>query len=170
MSRELEQIKNYKTEIKKVIESKDKLINEMNLKIISFNQEFIKLQNMIKNWKIINNKNLGKEESNSFKSSLNDLENISLGNNFNIDIRSYEYAKKMKKNKSEKNIKAKNKVANLNFDSKVGTYNFNDEFLKDYQNFSESWRKEVDKMLERRGNNNKIPVNKLNTFDNINKK
>ena len=170
MSRELEQIKNYKTEIKKVIESKDKLINEMNLKIISFNQEFIKLQNMIKNWKIINNKNLGKEESNSFKSSLNDLENISLGNNFNIDIRAYEYAKKMKKNKSEKNIKAKNKVANLNFDSKVGTYNFNDEFLKDYQNFSESWRKEVDKMLERRGNNNKIPVNKLNTFDNINKK
>ena len=62
----------------------------------------------------------------------------------------------MPKNKSEKNLKIKNKVGLLNFNTKVGNYNFNDEFLKDYENFSESWRKEVDKMLQRRGNNKKI--------------
>ena len=164
ISKELEQIKNDKKEIRKEIEEKNKLINDMNLKMISFNQDFIKLQNCIKN---INkkNKNIGKEESNSIKSSLNDLENISLGNNLNIDIESYKYAKKIKKNKSEKNIKAKNKVGNLNF-GKVGTYNFNDEFLKDYKNFSESWRKEVDEMLERRSNNKKITPNKFISQDN----
>ena len=67
----------------------------------------------------------------------------------------------MTKNKSEKNIKVK-KVGNLNFNSKVGSYNFNDEFLKDYENFSESWRKEADKMLQRKGINKKSILNTEN--------
>ena len=181
ISKELEEVKNDKKEIKKQLENKDNIIKEMNLKINSFNQEFIKLQNIIKN--INKNKNsnnnlsLKKEETISNKSSLNDLDNISLGNNINIDIEAYKSAlnknnKKMTKNKSEKNIKSninKKNVGGLSFGTKVGSYNFNDEFLKDYENFSESWRKEVDKMLQRRGGNiKKIPEIKINT--DINKK
>ena len=174
--KELEEIKNDKKDIRKQLENKDNIISEMNLKINSFNQEFTKIQNIIKN--INKNKNsnnnliLKKEETISNKSSLNDLDNISLGNNINIDIEAYKSAlnknnKNMTKNKSEKNIKANaksKKVAGLSFGSKVGSYNFNDEFLKDYENFSESWRKEVDKMLQRRGGNiKKIPEIKINT-------
>ena len=66
-------------------------------------------------------------------------------------------------------ILIKKNVGGLSFGTKVGSYNFNDEFLKDYENFSESWRKEVDKMLQRRGGNiKKIPEIKINT--DINKK
>ena len=144
----------------------------------ALNKKFKKLQNEVVNNKskknIFENRKKNKDMAISHKSSQNDIENISLGNNLNINIENYKTglnkSSNLKKNKSEKNIKTKNKVANLNFNSKVGSFNFNDEFLKDYENFSESWRKEVDKMLERRGNNNKIPGNKLNTFDNINKK
>jgi hypothetical protein len=158
ISKELEQIKNDKKYIRKEIENKDKIIKDMNSKINIFNQEFIKLQNIINTDN--KNKNYGKEDTFSNKSSLNDLENISLGNNFNIDKDTYIAAvnknnKKMTKNKSEKNIKSKNEFDNLNFSSKVGNYNFNDEFLKDYENFSESWRKEADKMMQRRGYNKK---------------
>ena len=49
----------------------------------------------------------------------------------------------------------------LDLSSKVGSKNFNDEFLKDYKNFSESRRKEVDKMFQRKGNNKNIPGIKL---------
>ena len=126
----------------------------------NFNQDFIKLKNMIKNISRKSSKNLGKEGTISNKSSYNDLDNISLGNNLNIDIEAYKSNlnkndTKMTKNKSEKNIKSKNEFDNLNFSSKVGNYNFNDEFLKDYENFSESWRKEADKMMQRRGYNKK---------------
>ena len=61
-------------------------------------------------------------------------------------------------------------VSNLNFVGKFGTYNFNDEFLKDYENFSESWRKEVDKMIQRRGNNKNVPSIKLNIDNKDNNK
>ena len=166
ISKELEQIKNDKKYIRKEIENKDKIIKDMNSKINIFNQEFIKLQNIINTDNKNKNKNYGKEDTFSNKSSLNDLENISLGNNFNIDKDTYIAAvnknnKKMTKNKSEKNIKVK-KVGNLNFNSKVGSYNFNDEFLKDYENFSESWRKEADKMLQRKGINKKSILNTEN--------
>ena len=162
INKELEDIKNDKKNIRKEIENKDKIIKDMNSKINIFNQEFIKLQNIIQKINKKKNNNCDKEESFSNKSSLNDLENISLGNNFNIDNDSYKNAlnknvKKITKNKSEKNIRINNKkLSNLNFNSKVGTFNFNDEFLKDYDNFSESWRKEVDKMLKRKGNNKNI--------------
>ena len=176
ISKELEQIKNDKKEIRREIENKNKIINDMNSKMNSLNQDFIKLQNIVKNInkkRTSNNNNSIKEEPFSNKSSLNDFENISLGNNLNIDIEAYKNAlnknvKKMAKNKSEKNIKPKIKVGNLNFGPKVGSYNFNDEFLKDYENFSESWRKEVDKMLQRRGNIKKVPGIKLNTDSNNN--
>ena len=176
ISKELEEMKNDKINIKNELENKDILIKEMNSKINSFNEEFISLKNFIKNInskKKINDKD--KDEIISFKNSYNDLENISLDNNINIDIEAYKAAlnknhKKMMKNKSEKNIKSKNKVSNLNFDGKVGTYNFNDEFLKDYENFSESWRKEVDKMIQRRGNNKNVPSIKLNIDNKDNNK
>ena len=171
ISKELEEIKNDKKDIRKEIEDRDKIINEMNSKMNLFNQEFIKLKNIIKTFNkkrtSINNNSI-KEESISNKSSLNDLDNISLGNNLNIDIEAYKNVKKIKKNKSEKNIKAKNKIGNMNFRPKVGSYNFNDEFLKDYENFSESWRKEVDRMLQRRGNIKNVPGIKLNTDNNNN--
>ena len=167
ISRELNQMKKDKANIKNELENKDLLIKEMNSKINAFCQDFVNLKNTIKNNNTTNKKK-DKDEINSIKSSYNDLDNISLDNNANIDIEAYKYAlnknstKKMTKNKSEKNIKVKNNVSNLNFGSKVGTYNFNDEFLKDYENFSESWRKEVDKMIQRRGNNKNIPNIKLN--------
>ena len=65
----------------------------------------------------------------------------------------------MKKNKSGKNLKKNDNLEILNFSNNVGSANFNDEFLKNYENFSESWRKEVDKMLQRRGI-------KLNAYNN----
>ena len=160
INKELEQIKNEKENIIKELENRDIIIKEMNSKMNNFNQEFIKLKNMIKNISRKSSKNLGKEGTISNKSSYNDLDNISLGNNLNIDIEAYKSNlnkndTKMTKNKSEKNIKSKNEFDNLNFSSKVGNYNFNDEFLKDYENFSESWRKEADKMMQRRGYNKK---------------
>ena len=172
ISKELEQMKKDKKSTQREKENKDISIKEMNLKINTLDQEFNKYKNSTKN---MSNKKKEKDESYSNKSSYNDndLDNISLGNNLNIDIEAYKAAlnknnKKMKKNKSEKNIKSTNKVVNLNFGTKVGNYNFNDEFLKDYENFSESWRKEVDKMIQRRGNINNVENIKLNN-DNNNK-
>ena len=160
ISKELDQIKIDKREIKKEIEKRDLIIKNMNDKMNALNKKFKKLQNEVVNNKskknIFENRKKNKDMAISHKSSQNDIENISLGNNLNINIENYKTglnkSSNLKKNKSEKNIKTKNKVANLNFNSKVGSFNFNDEFLKDYENFSESWRKEVDKMLKRRGN------------------
>ena len=178
ISKELEQMKKEKINIKNEIEKKDILIKEMNLKINTINQDFTNLRNTLNN----TNKNKDKEkdklldEFNSIKSSNNDLDNISLDNNANIDIEAYKSAlnknniKKMTKNKSEKNVKTKKEVVGLNFGSKVGTYNFNDEFLKDYENFSESWRKEADKMIQRRGIKKNVPNIKLNNDNKNNNK
>ena len=178
ISKELEQMKKEKINIKNELENKDIQIKEMNLKINTINQDFINLRNTLNNTNKKKDKEKDKilDEYNSIKSSYNDLDNISLDNNANIDIEAYKSAlnknniKKMAKNKSEKNVKTKNKVVGLNFGSKVGTYNFNDEFLKDYENFSESWRKEVDKMIQRRKIKKNVPNINLNNDNKNNNK
>ena len=183
ISKELEQIKSDKNEIRLEIEKKDKIIKDMNSKMTILNEKFNKYQKMLNNNNnnnnnnIINNNNnnnnhelksckLGESFSNK-SSSKYDLENISLDNNVNMNTEICKNQKnksninKLEKNKSDKNLKINKKVGLLNFNSKVGSYNFNDEFLKDYEYFSESWRKEVDKMLQRRGNSKKVPDIKI---------
>ena len=169
INNELEQIKNDKKDIRKEIEKKDKIIKDMNKKMNILNEKFEEFQNFIKNNNINYDelKSYKGEDSFSNKSSQIDLQNISLGHNLNINTGIDNNIKdkniiKLPKNKSDNNLKVKNKVGMLDFNSKIGSYNFNDEFLKDYDNFSESWRKEVDKMLQRRGNNKIIPGIKKN--------
>ena len=121
--------------------------------------------------KILNDEQKINEESSSHNScNTDDLENISLADNLNINEMAYKSALNnfhLKNNKNnskvelpKKNIENKEKkvLGNLDFNNQVGTDDFNEEFLKDYNNFSESWRKEVDKMLQRRG----IKVNNTN--------
>ena len=114
------------------------------------------MKNIILN---LNNKaNKDINQSLVIKNSQVDLENISLADNININEELYNNVlnnakknmKQLKRNKSGKNIKTKDNLGILNFSSKVGNNNFNDEFLKNYDYFSDSWRKEADKMLQRR--------------------
>ena len=147
---QIEEIKKNKKDIKQELENKDTIIKNLNDKMYIINKEMIKMKN------IINNINI--------KNSIGDLENISIAENSNINNEllfneKNNSNKKMKKNKSGKNLKKNDNLEILNFSNKVGSANFNDEFLKNYENFSESWRKEVDKMLQRRGI-------KLNAYNN----
>jgi hypothetical protein len=147
---QIEEIKKNKKDIKQELENKDVIIKNLNDKMDIFNKEMVKMKN------IINNINI--------KNSIGDLENISIAENSNINNEllfneKNNSNKKMKKNKSGKNLKKNDNLEILNFSNNVGSANFNDEFLKNYENFSESWRKEVDKMLQRRGI-------KLNAYNN----
>ena len=154
--KELNEIKQDEKENKKEIENKNKIIKELNDKIDLFSIEMNKMKNIILN---LNNKaNKDINQSLVIKSSQVDLENISLADNININEELYNNVlnnakknmKQLKRNKSGKNIKTKDNLGILNFSSKVGNNNFNDEFLKNYDYFSDSWRKEADKMLQRR--------------------
>ena len=154
--KELNEIKQDEKDNKKEIENKNKTIKELNDKIDSFSIEMNKMKNIILN---LNNKaNKDINQSLVIKNSQVDLENISLADNININEELYNNVlnnakknmKQLKRNKSGKNIKTKDNLGILNFSSKVGNNNFNDEFLKNYDYFSDSWRKEADKMLQRR--------------------
>ena len=154
--KELNEIKQDEKDNKKEIENKNKIIKELNDKIDLFSIEMNKMKNIILN---LNNKaNKDINQSLAIKSSQVDLENISLADNININEELYNNVlnnakknmKQLKRNKSGKNIKTKDNLGILNFSSKVGNNNFNDEFLKNYDYFSDSWRKEADKMLQRR--------------------
>ena len=154
--KELNEIKQDEKDNKKEIENKNKTIKELNDKIDLFSIEMNKMKNIILN---LNNKaNKDINQSLAIKSSQVDLENISLADNININEELYNNVlnnakknmKQLKRNKSGKNIKTKDNLGILNFSSKVGNNNFNDEFLKNYDYFSDSWRKEADKMLQRR--------------------
>jgi hypothetical protein len=154
--KELNEIKQDEKDNKKEIENKNKIIKELNDKIDLFSVEMNKMKNIILN---LNNKaNKDINQSLVIKSSQVDLENISLADNININEELYNNVlnnakknmKQLKRNKSGKNIKTKDNLGILNFSSKVGNNNFNDEFLKNYDYFSDSWRKEADKMLQRR--------------------
>ena len=154
--KELNEIKQDEKDNKKEIENKNKTIKELNDKIDLFSIEMNKMKNIILN---LNNKaNKDINQSLVIKNSQVDLENISLADNININEELYNNVlnnakknmKQLKRNKSGKNIKTKDNLGILNFSSKVGNNNFNDEFLKNYDYFSDSWRKEADKMLQRR--------------------
>ena len=154
--KELNEIKQDEKENKKEIENKNKTIKELNDKIDLFSIEMNKMKNIILN---LNNKaNKDINQSLVIKNSQVDLENISLADNININEELYNNVlnnakknmKQLKRNKSGKNIETKDNLGILNFSSKVGNNNFNDEFLKNYDYFSDSWRKEADKMLQRR--------------------
>ena len=161
--KEIEEIKKDKKNTEKEITNKNEILKELNNKINTFNNEMNKMKNILLN---LSNKSQ-KNNDISFlnKSSQGDLENISIADNSNINIEDYKNVlnkdkknnKQIKRNKSGNNLKNKDDVGILNFSSKVGNYNFNDEFLKNYEYFSDSWRREADKMLQRRGiklNNN----------------
>ena len=161
--KEIEEIKKDKKNTEKEITNKNEILKELNNKINTFNSEMNKMKNILLN---LSNKSQ-KNNDISFlnKSSQGDLENISIADNSNINIEDYKNVlnkdkknnKQIKRNKSGNNLINKDDVGILNFSSKVGNYNFNDEFLKNYEYFSDSWRREADKMLQRRGiklNNN----------------
>ena len=127
--------------------------------------------------KLLNEEQKMKDENSSHNScNTEDLENISLADNLNINELAYKSALNNFHNKNNKTNnkvelpkkkienKEKKVIGNLDFNTKVGTDDFNEEFLKDYNNFSESWRKEVDKMLQRRGIKvNNTDGNKVNS-------
>ena len=156
--KELNEIKQDEKDNKKEIENKNKIIKELNDKIDLFSIEMNKMKNIILNLNLNNKANKDINQSLVIKNSQVDLENISLADNININEELYNNVlnnakknmKQLKRNKSGKNIKTKDNLGILNFSSKVGNNNFNDEFLKNYDYFSDSWRKEADKMLQRR--------------------
>ena len=92
-----------------------------------------------------------------------DLSNISLADNLNINQEVYKNALNMNrsnvgkldfKNKLDKKGNEDNKIKKtpkkINLISQgIVNDNFNEEFLKYYDKFSDSWRKEVDKMLKK---------------------
>ena len=109
-----------------------------------------------------NNKN--KENSKEIDDTNSvDLSNISLADNLNINQEVYKNALNMnrsnvgkldfknkldKKGNEENKIKKTPKKINL-INQGIVNDNFNEEFLKYYDKFSDSWRKEVDKMLKK---------------------
>ena len=104
--------------------------------------------------KVINNSN---ESEKNLNCTLSDDNNISMAENININQEEYEKAIN----------KCQNKIINNNNYSAINNFNiikkklrqnkddfndFNQEFLKNIDNFSESWRKEAEKMMKRKGN------------------
>ena len=104
--------------------------------------------------KVINNSN---ESEKNLNCTLSDDNNISMAENININQEEYEKALN----------KCQNKIINNNNYSAINNFNiikkklrqnkddfndFNQEFLKNIDNFSESWRKEAEKMMKRKGN------------------
>ena len=103
---------------------------------------------------LIDNSN---NSDNNHNYSLRDENNISLAENLNINEEEYKRAL----NNCQNTKKKKNNsyfIKNLNLimpkQNKELFNDFNQEFLKNVDNFSESWRKEVEKMMQRKGNNN----------------
>ena len=102
----------------------------------------------------MNDTNINIEEKESI-----DLSNISLADNLNINEELYNVAlnKNRKKLtnllelKNEKTIKTNEDEKNKKIPKKLNLKNdnFNEEFMKYYDKFSDSWRKEVDKMLKK---------------------
>ena len=105
------------------------------------------------------NKIISKEES---EESI-DLTNISLAENLNINQEVYNNAINMtKNNRNISKLDIQNKLNKKNIDKLndipkkinlsnqgITNDNFNEEFLKNYDKFSDSWRKEVDKMIKK---------------------
>ena len=103
----------------------------------------------------INDKNKSMEEKDSIE-----LSNISLVDNLNINEENYNIALNKNKRKMGKLLELKSeKIGNKNKEEErikkvpkklnFMNDNFNEEFMKYYDKFSDSWRKEVDKMLKK---------------------
>ncbi len=105
------------------------------------------------------NKEVSKQTSKREESI--DLTNISLAENLNINEEVYnnvlnnkknnigklDFKNKLNKKGNEENKKIPKKLNFIKQD--IVNDNFNEEFLKYYDKFSDSWRKEVDKMLKK---------------------
>ena len=101
-----------------------------------------------------------KEESESL-----DFTSISLAENLNIDEESYKFViskinnNQLIQNENLNEIKNKKNAVcglpkKLNFIKQKNSNDFNEEFLKNYDKFSDSWRREVEKMMKRNSNPN----------------
>ena len=105
---------------------------------------------------ILNNNSKNSENNNN---SISDENNISLAENININEEEYKKAlnkcnnNKIKKRTNSHFINNLNLMGNQKNNEMFS--DFNQEFLRNADNFSESWRKEVEKMLLRKGINNK---------------
>ena len=104
---------------------------------------------------INNNQNESIEEKDSIE-----LSNISLADNLNINEEIYNIAVNKNKKKMGKllDLKSEKIGKKLNEEERIKKLpkklnfindNFNEEFMKYYDKFSDSWRKEVDKMLKK---------------------
>ena len=125
--------------MKEDLSNKYKIIKDIQNNIIMISTGFNKLKQKNNN---------EEEKSQTINESQNDS-NISLTDNLNIN-------NIKKQNSNNKNII--NIASNINkFTTKLNLKNekqkdFNDEFLENYNEFSPSWRKEVDKMIQRKQN------------------
>ena len=108
-----------------------------------------------KTLEINNNQNESIEEKDSIE-----LSNISLADNLNINEEIYNIAMNKNKKKMGKllDLKSEKIGKKLNEEERIKKLpkklnfindNFNEEFMKYYDKFSDSWRKEVDKMLKK---------------------
>ena len=108
-----------------------------------------------KTLEINNNQNESIEEKDSIE-----LSNISLADNLNINEEIYNIAVDKNKKKMGKllDLKSEKIGKKLNEEERIKKLpkklnfindNFNEEFMKYYDKFSDSWRKEVDKMLKK---------------------
>ena len=134
----LRNIKQENKLIKENLMNKNKIINDIQNKMILFTEEFNKLKNK-------NNINLKEDFTSDRINEEESDSNISLGDNLNIN--KYNYNNNIKSNGSV--LTKPSSKLNLNLEKNK---DFNDEFLENYNDFSPSWRKEVDKMLERKKN------------------
>jgi hypothetical protein len=106
--------------------------------------------------KLMNNSKNKVDLENKESITLSDENNISLAENLNINEE--EYKKSLNKYNNNNNIKKHknntNKINNFNLIIKEKQNeicsDFNQEFLKNVDNFSESWRKEAEKLMKRK--------------------
>jgi hypothetical protein len=106
---------------------------------------------------VINNSN---ESEKNLNYTVSDENNISFADNININQEEYKKALNNCQNKilNSNNYNAINNFNMIKKKQKENEEHFNDfnqEFLKNIDNFSESWRKEVEKMMQRKGNTKK---------------
>ena len=141
IEKNLRNIKQENKLIKENLINKNKIINDIQNNIILFTEEFNKIKN--KN----ETNNLKEDFTSGRKNEEESDSNISLSDNLNININKYNYNNNIKSNGSV--LTKPSSKLNLNIEKNK---DFNDEFLENYNEFSPSWRKEVDKMLERKKN------------------
>jgi hypothetical protein len=126
------------------MDKKNNTIKSMKITMGIFAQEIKNIQKKINNDSNNNNYNGYEEEEES-------LNNISLGNNLNISENKKDFQSNGININSNINNNINPKPINLNFEQPK---DFNEEFLQNYDQFSPSWRNEVDKMNARRGGKN----------------